>query len=68
MIDTTSLFLPVMRGVKLGRLGMFRYSTQKRRDISKEFSYKMIHCVKLLFPPDTKFKNQLANISYEMIK
>jgi len=69
LVDAISLFLLMGRGVQVGRLGMFRIILKSNgAETPEEFSYNLIHRVKLLFTPNAQLKKQLEDISYEMIK
>ena len=61
MIDAASFFSGRARP-EVRSFGNVPYCAQKWYDIPEGFSYKMIHCVKLLFTPDEEFKKGLLII------
>ena len=69
MVDAASLYLLMGRGVRIGRLGMFRIVLKSKGvNTPEEFNYNLINRVKLRFTPHVQMKKQLQDISYEMIK
>ena len=68
-VDAASLFLQTGRAVQIGRLGTLRIVLKSEGAESPEdFTYKMIHRIKLQFTPSVELKKQLQDISFEIVR
>ena len=69
MVDASTLFLLMGRGVRLGRLGMFRVMLKSSGvESPNQFNCNLINGQRLIFTPSSHFKKQLQVVSYELIK